>query len=44
MMRWQDPTVLLKVYAHSRPQKRQEAQDLIMAAMGLNESTVHWIE
>jgi hypothetical protein len=44
MVRWQDPTMLMKVYSHSRPQKRREAQDLIVAGMGFNESTVHLIE
>jgi len=41
MMRWADPSILLKVYAHSRMDKRMEAQAKMIAAMGLNEETVH---
>ena len=41
MLRWADPSILLKVYAHSRMDKRMEAQAKMIAAMGLNEETVH---
>ena len=44
MMRWSDPAMLMKVYAHSRLEKRREAQDQMVAAMGLNENTVHLIQ
>jgi integrase len=44
MLRWQDPTMLMRVYAHSRMDKRREAQDKMVAAMGLNETTVHLIQ
>jgi len=37
MLRWADPSILLKVYAHSRMDKRMEAQAKMIAAMGLNE-------
>ena len=39
MLLWADPSVLLKVYAHSRMDKRMEAQAKMMDAMGLNETT-----
>jgi integrase len=39
MLRWADPSILLKVYAHSRMDKRMEAQAKMIAAMGLNEKT-----
>jgi hypothetical protein len=35
MLRWADPSILLKVYAHSR----MEAQAKMIEAMGLNEKT-----
>jgi hypothetical protein len=35
MLRWADPSILLKVYAHSR----MEAQSKMIEAMGLNEKT-----
>jgi integrase len=38
-LRWADPSILLKTYAHSRPQKRMEAQGLMLDAMGLTEET-----
>jgi len=34
-----DPSILLKVYAHSRMDKRMEAQAKMIEAMGLNEKT-----
>jgi hypothetical protein len=37
--RWADPSILLKVYAHSRMDKRMEAQAKMIEAMGLNEKT-----
>jgi hypothetical protein len=40
MLRWADPSILLKVYAHSRMDKRMEAQAKMIEAMGLNEQTV----
>jgi len=43
MLRWADPSILLKVYAHSRMDKRLEAQAKMIAAMGLNEETAHQI-
>jgi hypothetical protein len=39
MLRWPDPSILLRVYAHSRLDKRMEAQAKMIAAMGLNEET-----
>jgi len=39
MLRWADPSILLKVYAHSRMDKRMEAQAKMINAMGLNEET-----
>jgi integrase len=39
MLRWADPSILLKVYAHSRMDKRMEAQAKMIAAMGLDEDT-----
>src|ERR1035437_2450677 len=39
MLRWADPSILLKVYAHSRMDKRMEAQAKKIEAMGLNEET-----
>ena len=39
MLRWADPSILLKVYAHSRMDKRMEAQAKMIEAMGLNEET-----
>jgi hypothetical protein len=39
MLRWADPSILLKVYAHSRMGKRTEAQAKMIEAMGLNEET-----
>jgi integrase len=43
-LRWADPNILLRTYAHSRLDKRREAQDKMVAAMGLNASTVHLIQ
>jgi integrase len=43
-LRWADPSILLRTYAHSRLDKRREAQGKMVAAMGLNESTVHLIQ
>jgi integrase len=43
-LRWSDAAILLKVYAHSRLEKRREAQDGMIAAMGLNANTVHLIQ
>jgi len=43
-LRWADPSILLRTYAHSRLDKRREAQDKMVAAMGLNEATVHLIQ
>ena len=40
MLRWADPSILLRTYAHSRMDKRMEAQAKMMDAMGLNEDTV----
>ncbi len=39
MLRWADPSILLKVYAHSRMEKCMEAQAKMIEAMGLNEET-----
>ena len=36
MLRWADPSILLKVYAHSRMDKRMEAQGKMIEAMGLS--------
>jgi integrase len=44
MLRWADPSILLKVYAHSRMDKRMEAQAKMIEAMGLNEKTVRLIQ
>jgi integrase len=43
MLRWADPSILLKVYAHSRMDKRMEAQAKMIDAMGLNKQTVRRI-
>ena len=40
MLRWADPSILLKVYAHSRMDERMEAQAKMIEAMGLNDQTV----
>ena len=40
MLRWADPSILLRTYAHSRMNKRMEAQGKMIEAMGLNEQTV----
>lgn len=40
MLRWADPSILLRTYAHSRMDKRMEAQAKMIEAMGLNEQTV----
>ncbi|HKR83588.1 MAG TPA: hypothetical protein VJS37_05400 [Terriglobales bacterium] len=37
MLRCADPSILLKVYTHSRMDKRLDAQAKMIAAMGLNE-------
>ena len=39
MLRWADPSILLRTYAHSRMDKRMEAQAKMIEAMGLNEKT-----
>ena len=39
IQRWVDPSIMLKVYAHSRMDKRMEAQAKMIEAMGLNEET-----
>ena len=44
MLRWADPSILLKVYAHSLMDKRMEAQAKMIEAMGLNEETVRLIQ
>jgi len=36
---WADPSILLKVYAHSRMDNRMEAQAKMIDAMGRNEET-----
>ena len=41
MLRWADPSILLKVYAHSRMDKRMEAQAKMIDAMGLNEELLN---
>ena len=43
MLRWADPSILLRNYAHSRMEKRMEAQAKMIDAMGLNEQTVRRI-
>jgi len=40
MLRWADPSILLKVYAHSSMDKRMEAQAKMTEVMGLSEKTV----
>jgi integrase len=40
MLRWADPSILLRTYAHNRMDKRMEAQGKMIEAMGLNEETV----
>ena len=39
MLRWAVPSILLRVCAHSRMDKRIEAQAKMIEAMGLNEKT-----
>ena len=44
MLRWADPSILLKVYAHSRMDKRMEAQAKMIESHGSereNRSTAH---
>lgn len=43
MLRWTDPSILLKAYAHSRMDKHMAAQAKMIEAMGLNEKTAHQI-
>ena len=43
MLRWADPSILFKVYAHSRMDKRMEAQAKMIEAMGLNENTAQGV-
>jgi len=43
MLRWADPSILLKVYAHSRMDRRMEAQAKMIEAMGLNEETAQQV-
>ncbi|HEX6805851.1 MAG TPA: tyrosine-type recombinase/integrase [Terriglobales bacterium] len=43
MLRWADPSILLKVYAHSSMDKRMEAQATMIEAMGLNEETAQQV-
>jgi integrase len=43
MLRWADPSILLKVYAHSRMDKRMEAQAKMIEAMGLSEETARQV-
>jgi hypothetical protein len=38
MLRWADPSILLKVYVHSRMDKRMEAQAKMIEAMGEREN------
>jgi len=40
MLRWADPSILLKVYAHWSMDKRREAQAKMTEVMGLSEKTV----
>ena len=40
VLRWANPSILLRTYAHSRMEKRMEAQGKMIEAMGLNEQTV----
>jgi len=44
MLRWADAGMLMRTYAHSRMDKRREAQGKMVAAMGLNEATPHMIQ
>jgi type I restriction enzyme R subunit len=44
ILRWADHSILLKVYAHSRMDKRMEAEAKMIAAMGLNEKTLRLIQ
>jgi integrase len=39
MLRWSDPSILLRTYAHSRMDKRREAQGKMLNAMGVKEPT-----
>jgi hypothetical protein len=39
MLVWTDPSILLKVYARSRMDKRMGAQAKMIEAMGLSEET-----
>jgi len=43
MLRWADPSILLRIYAHSRMDKRMEAQAKMIEAMGLNEETARQV-
>jgi len=44
MLRWADPSILLRTYARSRMDKRMEAQAKMLDAMGLTEDTAHLIQ
>jgi len=44
MLRLADPSIPLEVYAHSRMDKRMEAQAKMIEAMGLNEETARLIQ
>ena len=39
MLRWADPSILLKVYAHSRMEKRMEAQAKMIESHGSERRT-----
>lgn len=43
MFRWADPSILLKVYAHSRMDKHMEAQAKMIETMGPYEETARQI-
>ena len=43
-LQWSDPSILLRVYALSSMEKRREAQDEMIAAMGLNSTAVHLMQ
>jgi integrase len=41
MLRWADPSILLKMYAHSRMDRGMAAQAKMIDAIGVSEETVH---
>jgi hypothetical protein len=41
MLRWADPSILLKMYAHTRMDRGMAVQAKMIDAIGVSEETVH---